>query len=285
MVKIDSPNGLIVNFQTQLEHRWHRFRNMAGDDSARGSSYESAFQKLLNEYFGGRFDIRENCSVLDRELNCFNEFGKNAQNEVDIVALFSHATPRLVLQEGDMKWMPLEGSSFLCEVKSQVDKGKLEADLKKLEILRRLERDPDDRFGTAVRGDFCVNHHLHCLVYDRASISDETMNSILEQNDAWDLVLLVEDDVLIVNDTMPANEYLIKNVLFSRVINDTDDAAQSQVPNENGCISVDHGLAWYLMILAISIPVPLGKQTSDTFSTLLRQSVLGIQPGATTEIK
>lgn len=118
MPKIDSPEGLINRFQTQLEHQWSRYRDIEGDDSARGSSYESALCDLLDEYFGGRFDLHTNCSIMDDRLDCFEAFDESAENEIDVVALFSHATPRLVLREGDIQWVPLAGVSFLCEVKS-----------------------------------------------------------------------------------------------------------------------------------------------------------------------
>lgn len=292
MAEINTPTGLIRNFQTQLEHQWQRYRGTEGDDSARGSSYESALQDLLDEYFGGRFDIWSNCSVMDSQLACFDTFEKNAQNEIDVVALFSQASPRIVLREMDMNWVPLEGISFLCEVKSRVDKGRLESDLRKLEILRELEIDPDDRFPTKVHGDYTVDHQLHCLIYDKGTISDDTLNSLLDGSDAWDLVLLVEDDTLIVNGTLPILPHLRSMAVSSQVMNaddeenDGDRVMEAQLPAnvDCSCISLSNGLAWFILAISVTIPVPLGVGTSSCLFRLLQQSITGLQWGAKSEV-
>jgi hypothetical protein len=119
---------------------------------------------------------------MDEQLACFDLFSDDSENEIDVMALFSHASPRIILQETDVNWVPLEGISFLCEIKSRIDKGRLESDLEKLEIVRSIEVDPDDRFGTDVTGSYSVYYQLHCLVYDQSSISDDTLESILNDN-------------------------------------------------------------------------------------------------------
>lgn len=289
MTDVNSPEGLIANFQTQLEHQWSRFRDIEGDDSSRGSSYETALQDLLREYFGGRFDILSNCSIMDSELACFDAFGKNAKNEIDVVALFSHASPRIILRETNMNWVPLEGVSFLCEVKSRIDKGRLESDLKKLEILRGLEVDPDDRFGTKVHGDYSVDHQVHCLVYDRSSIADETLDALLSDSTAWDIILLVEDDTLIVNGTLPVFKYL-QSMAISSQVSETDvvheEPKKVVIPGDGdeSTLSVGNGLAWFIIALSITIPVPLGVTTVSSLSQLVSQSSTGIRQGATSSI-
>lgn len=292
MNDVSSPTGLIQNFQTQLEHQWQRFRRPEGDDTARGNSYESALKDLLDEYFGGRFDVISNCSVMDADLACFDSFGQGAQNEVDVLALFSHATPRVVLREAELNWVPLEGVSLLCEVKSRVDKGRLESDLRKLEILRELEVDPDDRFSTKISGEYTVDHQIHCLVYDRGHIADETLNTALADSTAWDVVLLVEDDTLIVNETLPFVEYLSPLAVLSQTRNidglqhDDDQVRQAVLPGSEGstCLSVSNGLAWFILLLSSTIPVPLSVSASSCISELLRHSVTGIRLGASTRV-
>ena len=296
MPQINTPSGLISNFQTQLEHDWSRFRDLEGDDSARGASYEKAFRDLLNEYLGGRFDFYTNCSVMDENLDCFEEFGDGPNNEVDIVSLFSHSTPRLVLREENMTWVPLEGISFLCEVKSRVDKQRLGSDIDKLSILRELEKDPDERFGPTVSGDCSVNHQIHCLVYDESSISDKSLMSKLEGNTAWDLVLLVKDDILIVNQSLPIQEYLLTTAVASQLPNPQED---ERIPTEEGsypkkivfpgdsesnALSIDSGLTWFMLALAGSIPWPIGHTTTNHLSQLAMASKTNVQFGASTSI-
>lgn len=289
MTDVNSPEGLISNFQTQLEHQWRRFRDIEGDDSARGSSYEAALQQLLEEYFGGRFDILSNCSIMDSQLACFNSFRNNAQNEIDVVALFSHASPRIILRETNLNWVPLEGVSFLCEVKSRIDKPRLESDLEKLEIVRDLEMDPDERFGTKVHGEYSVDHQLHCLVYDRCSISNNSLNSLLKENSVWDMVLLVEDDILIVNNTLPVIEYLHAMAVSSQTQNvekEFDEPMEIVTPGEEDsyCLSLGNGLAWFIIALSITIPVPLGVTTVSSLSQLVSRSSTEVKLGATSSI-
>lgn len=298
MPETNSPERLINRFQTQLKHDWSRFRDIEGDDSARGNSYESAFRDLLAEYFGGRFDIYTNCSVMDTHLSCFDEFGNGVSNEVDVVSLFSHATPKIVLREREMTWIPLEGVSFLCEIKSRVDKGRLKSDLEKLSVLRSLETDPDDRFGITVSGDYSVDHQIHCLVYDKSSISDDSLNSLLDGTNAWDLVLLVEDDILIVNQTLPVQRVLAATAAASQIPDPYNDDRLDDVLGNDGeaksvkfpgdssrsSISIDSGLAWFMLALSISIPWPVGLTTVDHLSQLAMFSKTNLQSGASTSI-
>lgn len=289
MPKINNPDALISNFQTQLEHQWSRFRDIEADDSARGSSYETALQELLKEYFGGRFDILSNCSIMDSQLACFDSFSDQSENEIDVVGLFSHASPRIILQETDVNWVPLQGVSFLCEVKSRIDKGRLESDLEKLGIVRSLEEDPDERFGTKVHGDYCVDHQVHCLVYDRSSISDKALNSLLEDNTSWDMVLIVEDDVLVVNKSLPVSEYLQSMAIASQLPTPDempDEEGDIVIPGEanSNMLSLSNGLAWFVVSLSISIPVPIGLTTASTLSQLIGASSTGVKLGATSSI-
>lgn len=287
MTEINSPEGLIRRFQTQLEHQWRRYRDIEADDSARGSSYESALRDVLQMYFGGRFDLHTNCSVMDQNLACFDAFHQNAQNEIDVLALFSHATPRIVLHEGDIQWVPLAGISFLCEVKSRIEKGKLKTDLEKLKILRSLEKDPNDRFGTKVHGDLTVDHQLHCLIYDRAQIADTTMESLLKGSDAWDLLLIVEEDTLVINSTLPVLKIIERSAIGSHLIDNKRDPERKRVasPDEEiHFISSSNGLAWFILSLSHSIPVPIGISTANTLHELITYSMTGMEYGATTEV-
>ncbi|KPN29966.1 hypothetical protein SY89_00686 [Halolamina pelagica] len=290
MTTINSPAGLLESFQNQLEHDWSRFRNIAGNDTARGSSYENALSNLLDQYLGGKFDIHTACSVMDRNVSCFDKFGNGASNEIDVVALFSHSTPRIVLREHEITWVPLSGVAFLCEVKSRVDKGRLESDLDKLSVLRELEKDPDDRFGVTVSGDYSVNHQLHCLVYDESSISDDELNSQLANSTDWDLVLLVKEGTLMINNTLSISEYLVPLAIASQIpdpsnderISNSDEPQDIHIPgnSEDGIISINNGLTWFILAISGSIPWPVGLTTADHLSQLAMKSETKLQFGA-----
>lgn len=215
MTDISSADELTRRFQTQLDHEWQRFRDIDANDTSRGSSYETELSNILESYLGSSYEIVTNCSIMDRDLECFDTFETSGQNEFDVVSLFCQAIPRIVVEEGKIRWVPLPSIAFVCEVKSRVDKGRLSSDLDKLSTLRSLEGDPADRFPTKMQGPSTVDRQIHCLVYDQASIANDTFTELLAQSqNSWDMVLIVEENVLVVNETLPFQSEL--SVLFQR---------------------------------------------------------------------
>lgn len=289
MANTSPIDNLLSTFQNQLERDWRKFRNIEGNDTSRGSSYESALSNILNKYFEGIYKIETNCSIMDMELKCFDEFRSSSQNEFDVVALFRQASPRVILKEGDVTWIPLSAVAFLCESKSKVDKGRLKSDLKKFQILRSIESDPDDRFPTKVHGDFNVDHQIHCLVYDKSEISNSTMTDLLEKyTDAWDIILVVETDTIILNSTVPYVDLLRNQAIGTQmdaISSDTDGDVVRKIANPtHNFMSVSNGFAWFMIVLSATIPVPLAIQTTELFTNLIKETKSGLQYGAKTSV-
>ena len=282
-------DNLLGIFQNQLERDWRTFRDIEGNDTARGASYEDALSDILSEYFGGIYNVETNCSVMDANLECFNEFDSSSQNEFDVVSLFRQANPRVILREGDITWVPLSAIAFLCEAKSKVDTGRLEDDLEKLESLRLLEADPDDRFPTKVSGDVTVDHQVHCLVYDRAEISNSAMTDLLDTySTAWDIVLIVETDTVIVNGTIPYIEFLRDEAAATQLdaISDDSEGGMARAIDDptHDFISVSNGFAWFMIVIGLSIPIPLSVQTVELFRNIVKETPSGAQYGAKTSV-
>lgn len=127
------------------------------------------------------------------------------------------------------------------------------------------------------------------VLYDRSSIADETLDDLLSDSTAWDIILLVEDDTLIVNGTIPMIEYL-QSMAISSQVRETDvvheEPRRVVIPGDGAesTLSVGNGLAWFTIALSITIPVPLGVTTASSLSQLVSQSSTGVRQGATSSI-
>ena len=285
-----SPEGVIEVFQTQLDRDWAIFRTIEGNDTARGMSYEEGLYEVLSQYFEGIYALETNCSVMDDDLDCIEAFDPHSKNEVDVVALFKQAVPRVILRRRKVTWIPLSAVAFLCEVKSKVDSGRLEADLLKLEILRSIEGDPKERFKNQVRGNFVVDRQIHCLVYDQAEIANDTMTELLNEcAGAWDMVLIVKSNTLIVNGTLPYSFILRNHASSNRldeIAGDEEGGGVTRVMKipPSGILSVDNGFAWFMILLGWSVPYPFIVQTTTLFENIAKSLGTGAQHGARTEV-
>jgi hypothetical protein len=147
-----------------------------------------------------------------------------------------------------MNWVPYDGVAFTCEVKSSLSKSNLEKDLKKLNILEELRGNPTKRFPQNLTGtDMVVPHQLHCLVYDENEISRQSRNELFyEYPSAWDLLLIVDEDKLLLNSTLPYARHL-----FGR----------DRQEGEFQWCHIENGLLWLIVALSVSIPQPPVVQT------------------------
>lgn len=247
-------SNLLDGLRQKLRSRWQEYRRQSYNQNTKGAAYEEALAKLLTDYVGGAYDIRTRTAVIDDELKCLDLFTP-AQNEIDVVAVFPQSRPQIVFESEGMTWVPYHGVAFVCEVKSSLTTTALRDDLEKTAKLQQIER--DEGFGVTISGSANVDHQLKCLVYDKASsVSDETLIEILEDNlNAWDLVLLVEDDEIIANPNLPFSETL-NHPLY----------AYGESESE-GIVYAPNGLLWFLAFISVSIPHP---PTITTVNPLLQ---------------
>ncbi len=248
-------NNLLDGLRNRLKSQWEESRKQSFNSNVKGASYEKTLANFLQEYIGGTYDIYTRIAVIDRKLKCFDLFTPG-QNEIDVVASFPQAKPQIVFELEEMTWVPYYGVAFICEVKSELSTTALKEDLKKTGKLSKMERTSE--FGVSLKTDSSVEYQLKCLVYDKApSIDIETVYKILEKNmENWDLVLIVEKDVLLVHPDLPFGERL-KNPLFYVKVTD------------RGIVHASNGLIWFLLFLSVSIDYPPSIVTVNSITNML----------------
>ena len=271
---------LFERIQEQLQHDWKELREIYAN--SKGSTYEQSLADFLDSYFGGVYDINTKVAAIDSELRSFDVFDFiQGDDEIDLVASFKNAKPRIIFETGsgagELKWVPYEAVAFICEVKSQLTKQAIESDFDKLESISQLNSTIEDRFGVTVSGNYTIQDPLQCLVYDQESIADETLDDILMQNqEHWHMVLIVENDVLILNRRLPLSE------IFVPSSNDFGPEGMPDIPPEYlamleeqadvdldpDIITLDNGLFWFLITISGSIPDPMSVNTANSLNAL-----------------
>lgn len=246
---------LIQGFENALRSEWRQFREQSFNANTKGEAYEIALMNLLDQYFGSVLKFRNRSKMVDSELECFTLFS-DGENEFDIVASYRATTPNIVFEIGEMTWVPYDGVSFVVEVKKNLTKTNFKADLEKLQKLSALRGDSSGRFHQHTRSAYSVNHQLRCLVYDEEEISDASKNELMEEyKDIWDLILIVENDEIYINSTLPILEFLFP---------DDGDWSPHWIYTENG-------LALFILAVAVSIPYPHTVYAADPILNLIGQ--------------
>lgn len=288
---------LFEGIQEQLNQDWIRFRDQHHNPSNKGASYEEALGDFLHKYYKGVYEIQTETVVIDKNLDVFESFDTSrGEHEIDLVGLFESARPRIVFDIGEMTYVPLTGVAFLCEVKSKIDSGRLEKDLSKLRKVSDLAKKEDRSFPFSQTGNYTTENQIKCLVYDENSISEETLvDKLIENRESWDLLLLVQDNVLFVNSTLPifndisgpadifSDELDIEEITFDVPdSSETDEISPDEIFEAEAELrhavrrsrnfgTLNHGLSWFLLLLSASIPRPLGVETTDTLRNLLEE--------------
>jgi hypothetical protein len=286
---------LFERVQQQLSRDWGELRELYAN--SKGDTYEQTLSDFLTSYFGGVYDINTKVAVIDSHLISFDVFDfVNGDDEIDLVASFSQAKPRIIFKtgegKGELRWVPFEGVAFICEVKSQLTKQSIESDFDKLESISRISEAIDDRFGMMVGGDYTITDPLQCLVYDRESIADNTLEDILRSNYThWHMVLLVENDILLLNRSIPLSENFVPSSQTFGLENMPElppeilahMESEWDMETDPDIITLDNGLFWFLITISASIPDPLSVNTADSLNALSEK--IRFHTGVKTEIE
>jgi hypothetical protein len=278
----DQGQWLFERIQQQLSHDWKAIRKVYAN--SKGDTYEQTLSDFLTSYFGGVYDINTKVAVIDQNLTSFEVFDFiSGDDEIDLVASFSQAQPRIIFKTGDgkgeLRWVPFEAVAFICEIKSQLTKQSLESDFDKIESISRISDSIDDRFGPMISGDYTITDPLQCLVYDRESIADDTLEGILRSNYShWHMVLLVENDVLLLNRNIPLSDFFVSKMFEGNVIPEFPPGVLEQTESEwdteidPDIITLNNGLFWFLMTISATIPDPLSVNTANSLNALSRDT-------------
>lgn len=181
-----------------------------------------------------------------------------------MVASFKQAVPGIILESGDMRWVPYDGVAFVCEVKSKLTASSLEDDLEKLAKLNALGREvPSRRFDPNRTGKTkmswdggqiktTTNRQLKCLVYDESSVSAETlMEKLLVDTEIWDLLLIVEEELVLVSPNLPFVDGWYDRFEFELDVDKVE--ANDLFPD---VLVLPEGILWFILIIGVSVPRP-----------------------------
>lgn len=273
-------NWLFERIQEQLRHEWEEIREIYAN--SKGSTYEQSLADFLDSYFGGIYDINTKVAVIDPNLTCFDVFDfVRGDDEIDLVASFSQAKPRIIFEtgegKGELRWVPFESVAFICEVKSQLTKQSLTDDFEKLKSISMISEGINNRFGPIITGDYTLEEPLQCLVYDKSSIADATLDEILQDNNQhWHMVLIVENDVLLLNRTIPISDIFVPSSesfgpenmpdLPPEILSELE--SEWDINTDPDIITINNGLFWFLMVLSATIPDPLSVNTANSLNAL-----------------
>lgn len=263
MSNID-PESIIEGCNQQLRDQWRQHRKQSFNANTKGATYETTLKKFLDNYYSDIYNIYTRTAVVDRDLECFDTFDAG-ESELDVVACFKQAVPGIILESGDMRWVPYDGVAFVCEVKSKLTTSSLESDLEKLAKLNNLGRDhPSRRFDPKRTGQTkmhwdggrvktTTNRQLKCLVYDESSISPESLMEKLQvDTKIWDLVLVVEDDIILASPNLPFVDGWYDRFEIPVDIEELDDDAEL-LPD---VLVLPEGVLWFILLIGISVPRP-----------------------------
>lgn len=276
-----SPEGLINSFGSEIQSNWRQHRKQIFNQNTKGAAYERTLSDFLGDYFGHLYNIYTRTAVIDKRLTCFDVFNAG-ESEIDVVSTYTQAVPGIIFESSEMRWVPYDAVAFVCEVKSKITTSSLESDLLKFAKLKNIE--PDDqsnRFrgiqsttdlfiesepGNRIRSvEATVGHQLKCLVYDEASISEESLRELLrEDTEIWDILLIVDKNIIFLSPELPFTDFWNERFTFST---EEEDIPLSEALPEILCLQ--DGLLWFILVLALSIPRTL---PFDASMALLRMA-------------
>lgn len=234
--------GIIDGIGKHLSDKFEELRPLYYNPNTKGHGYEKVLKDILNDYLGSIVSLHNRCALIDRKLKLLTIFTPQ-ENEFDVVATFNNACPRIVLQKDPLKYIPLDAVAFLIEVKQTLTKTNLKKDLYKMENISTSET--SGRFGVTFKGAYSVSYPLKVLAYYEEQISKEEFIKILNKHrEYWEMILLVKEDILYVNPTMPWVQKRWKKPVIEKFH--------------------PHALLWLLLILSLSFTISPITNTATT---------------------
>lgn len=203
---------IVSTIESLIEKKFEGYKNLSYNTNTKGYDYEFTVFKILKEYLGSRF-IFLRPHIIDKELNYIDILSTKGGNEVDIAAIFKSTIPKEILRTEKTSFVFYDSVAFIIEVKSVLNHQSLMKDLSKMEKITQLPLDTE-RFPVMVGSQFVVQDRpLRILVYEKKSIQEKILNSILNGNNFWDLIFVVKDKITIVNKlNIPFAKFFAENI-------------------------------------------------------------------------
>jgi hypothetical protein len=191
----------------QLRNRFAELRDQKYNPNSKGYDYEEIVKEFFEDYMGGAFDLLIRVGVLDNELKVRSVLRLD-ENEFDVVGIFKDAIPKLVHH----RMIPYDSVAFITEVKQTLKSPDLEEDLEKFSKLDKLHVNPR-RIHNYIEE---LKHPLRILFYYDCEADRQRMEELLGSKYAksWDLCVVVTDNLLYLNSTLPIVNSLQPNIPF-----------------------------------------------------------------------
>ncbi len=218
------------------------------DPNTKGGNYEKVVSSFLEKYFGGMLDFHERAQILDVSLDYVDVFPRGGNN-FDVVATYKTAVPKVVFTIKQTAFVPLDSVAFIVEVKQDVSKSFLEADLKKLKKFSDLKLG-QDRMALTVGGEFAVNRPIRILLYYSDRIDEDELDALLNKYiNYWDILIILQNDQIWVSPSLPWAAGILKTpkIFYCPI----------------------HALFHGIMTISTSIPAPIRVNTEELFHKLL----------------
>jgi hypothetical protein len=250
--KKTQARSLIKGISSDIIHAFEKLREIQANPNSKGGEYEKELTKFFTDYLGSRFDIYTRAHLLDVDMK-YLELLSRGQNEIDVVATFNSAYPKIIVKQGDLNFVAFDAVAFAAEVKTKLDKPALSSDLEKLEKINGLPLS-QNRFTIFTGGDFIIQRPLKILIYFTSEILAKTMEDLLANHySAWDIILIVEKKEIMLNASLP----IVKHMMTQR-------ALSGKIFSFGG----DNIFIVLMYVLSMTIPIPETVSTIQTFLKL-----------------
>ncbi len=250
-------NGISRDIISEFE----KFRDIQANTNTKGGVYEKTVSEFFTVYLGSRFDFHTRAHLLDINME-YLELLSLGQNEIDVVATFNSAYPKIILKLGGVNFVAYDSVAFLAEIKTTLDKTNLTKDLIKFEKINGLSLSEFKiRVGGAfIGGDYIVEKPLRILFYFDSEIQEATREELLVNHYlAWDIMLIVQKKEIVLNSSLPMVKFLMQK---------SGPPSDAKIYSFGG----DNTFIMLMLILAATIPVPETVPTINTFLNLDRYS-------------
>jgi hypothetical protein len=253
--KKTQAQNIINGISKDIISEFEKFRDIQANTNTKGGVYEKTVSKFFTDYLGSRFDFHTRAHLLDINME-YLELLSLGQNEIDVVATFNSAYPKIIVKLGDVNFVAYDSVAFLAEIKTTLDKTNLTKDLKKFEKISGLPLSENKiRMGGGfVGGNYVIERPLRILFYFDSEIQEATREELLVNHYlAWDIMLIVQRKEIVLNSSLPMVKFLMQK-----------SGIEAKIYSFGG----DNTFIMLMLILAATIPFPETVPTINTFLNL-----------------
>lgn len=200
---------ILTRIEEQLKTKFEELRSEKYNQNTKGYDYEEIVKQFFEDYVGGGFEVLIRMGILDAELKVLNAL-KPTENEFDVVGLYRNAVPKLVHR----RLVPYDSVAFIIEVKQTLTIPNLENDLAKFEKIKSLKINPQRfNFNCWFPADL-IKRPIRVLFYYESQADIEKVFGLLDSSDSWDLCIIVKDNNVLMNSTIPYVKKQFKQAKF-----------------------------------------------------------------------